>query len=185
MSKRMGVAVLRGLERALTSVRPRRLPPVSPPAGFTDEMEREIRVRSFREGDFDALAGMYDDFDRSQRAQGIPPRRRTEVEQWLEGVLTGPDTVALENGQVVGHVSLVPDGSDSHELAIFVHQAHQDAGIGTHLLAAGLDQADEVGVTHVWLTVERQNRRAKRLYRRAGFSTVDPRGTVQRMSRHL
>ncbi|PSQ56011.1 MAG: hypothetical protein BRD23_09930 [Halobacteriales archaeon SW_9_67_25] len=70
-------------------------------------------------------------------------------------------------------------------MAIFVHQDYQNAGIGSHLLAAGLDHAREAGVPRVWLSVERQNRRAKRLYRRAGFSTVDPQRTVQQMSRFL
>lgn len=92
--------------------------------------------------------------------------------------------LACHDGRVVGHVSFVPDDT-RHELAIFVQGDYQSAGVGSHLLAAGLDQASEAGVLRVWLSVERRNRRVKRLYRRAGFSTVDPQETAQRMSRLL
>jgi len=181
----MHAALLRGIERTLTSLRPRRLPSVSPPATFTDEADREIDIRAYREADREGLVAMYDEFDSAHRAQGIPPIGESAVRSWLERVLDGPDMLAVHEGRVVGHVSFVPDGETGHELAIFVHQEYQNAGIGSHLLAAGLDRAREAGVTRVWLSVERQNRRAKRLYRRAGFATVDPQGTVQRMSRLL
>ncbi len=185
MSESMQAMVLRGIERALTSIRPRRLPSVSPPLTITDGTGRKIHIRPARDDEFDALVAMYEAFDSSHRAQGIPPLDSRAIEQWLDGLLTGPDVIALHDGRVVGHVSFVPEDSDSHELAIFVHQEYQGAGIGTHLLSAGLDHAATNGVGHVWLTVERRNRRAKRLYRRGGFSTVDPRGAVQRMSRYL
>ena len=184
MGGSVGAAVLRGIERALMCVRPRRLPPVSPPTTVTDRESREVHLRPYRD-DFEALVEMYDGFDTSHRAQGIPPLGTGAVRQWLEGFLSGPNVVALHGNRVVGHVSLVPDDSNGHELAIFVHQNYQNAGIGTRLLAAGLDHARGRGVSYVWLTVERQSRHAKRLYRRAGFATVDPRGAVQQMSRYL
>ncbi len=177
--------LVRGIERALTGLRPRRLPPVSLPATVTDEAGREIDLRAARDEDVEGIVAMYVDFDRSQRAQGIPPVGEDAVRSWVSGLLDGPDVVALHDGRVVGHVSLVPGEAEGHELAIFVHQDYQGVGVGSHLLAAGLDRARECGVDRVWLTVERQNRRAKRLYRRAGFATVDPRGVVQRMSRYL
>jgi ribosomal protein S18 acetylase RimI-like enzyme len=177
-------ALLRGIERTLMSLRPRRLPAVSPPVTFTDETGREIDLRAYRETDDEALVAMYDRFDTSHRAQGIPPLGESAVRSWLDGILDGSDVLAFHDGRAVGHVSFVP-AETGHELAIFVHQDYQNAGIGSHLLAAGLDHAREEAVQRVWLSVERRNRRAKRLYRRAGFSTVDPQGTVQRMSRFL
>lgn len=180
----MHAALLRGIERTLTSLRPRRLPSVSPPVTVTDGAGREIDLRAYRETDHGPLAAMYDGFDSSHRAQGIPPLGESAVRSWLERILDGPNVLACHEGRVVGHVSFVPDETE-HELAIFVHQDYQNAGIGSHLLAAGLDHASQEGVSRVWLSVERRNRRAKRLYRRAGFSTVDPQGTVQRMSRLL
>ena len=181
----MHAALLRGIERMLTRLRPRRLPSVSPPVTFTDKAGREIGIRAYRETDYEALVAMYDEFDSSHRAQGIPPLGESAVRSWLEQILGGPDVLALHGSRVVGHASFVPDGETGHELAVFVHQDYQNAGVGSHLLAAGLDHAREESVPRVWLTVERRNRRAKRLYRRAGFSTVDPQGTVQRMSRLL
>ncbi len=180
----MHAALLRGIERTLTRLRPRRLPSVSPPVAFTDEAGRDVDLRVYRETDHGALVAMYDDFDTSHRAQGIPPLGESAVRSWLEQIRGGPDVLAFHDGRVVGHVSFVP-ADTGHELAIFVHQDYQNAGVGSHLLAAGLDHARAEEVQRVWLSVERRNRRAKRLYRRAGFSTVDPRGTVQRMSRFL
>lgn len=180
----MHAALLRGIERTLTSLRPRRLPSVSPPVTFTDEAGRDIDIRAYRETDHEALVAMYDEFDSSHRAQGIPPLGESAVRSWLERIRDGPDALALHGERVVGHVSFVPDDA-GHEVAIFVHQDYQNAGIGSHLLAAGLEQARQEDVSRVRLNVERRNRRAKRLYRRAGFSTVDPQGTVQRMSRLL
>jgi len=48
-------ALLRGIERTLTSLRPRRLPSVSPPVTFADEAGREIDLRAYRETDDEAL----------------------------------------------------------------------------------------------------------------------------------
>ena len=72
----------------------------------------------------------------------------------------------------MGHVTLVPDG-DEHELAIFVIQSHQDAGIGTELLRTALGHGVARDVDRVWLTVERWNSQAVSLYQKMGFETSD------------
>nr|WP_231736962.1 GNAT family N-acetyltransferase [Halobacterium sp. CBA1126] len=131
------------------------------------------------------MVAMYDDFDPAQRAQGTPPLGEDAIRDWLDDVLDGPNVVALVDGDVVGHVMFVPDGTGRHELAIFVHQDYQRAGVGTHLLAAGLEHARQEGVEYVWLSVESWKRGAQRLYQRAGFSTVNPMGAAHRMSRYL
>ncbi len=82
----------------------------------------------------------------------------------------------------VGHAVLVPDTDEpgsitdpadyEWELAIFVLQDYQGAGIGTELLAHLLGEASARGIDHVWLTVERWNGAAIRLYEQIGFETV-------------
>lgn len=171
--------------RVAAHVRPARIAPAVPPLSFEDREGREILVRPYESGDFDALAAMYDDFDPSQRAQGTPPIGSDAVRGWLTDILDGVNVVAVAGDRPVGHVSFVPDGTGRHELAIFVHQDYQRAGIGTKLLAAGMGHAREQGVGYVWLSVESWKRGAQRLYRRAGFSVVNPMGTAHRMSRRL
>lgn len=128
---------------------------------------------------------MYTTFDPAQRAQGIPPVREASVESWLDAVLDGPSVLAWHGDRVVGHVLFVPDGEDGHELAIFVHQAYQAAGIGSALLAVGLDHARNEGVGHVWLTVSGGNTGARRLYERTGFTRDEVSGGALWMSREL
>jgi len=158
----------------------------TPPATFTDRKDREIELRTLEsaEGDGDgedgddgrdaalaALADMYDDFDPADRAQGIPPTGRARVESWLSTLArTHAINVLAWHGDVVaGHATLVPDGDDAYELAIFVHQDYQRAGIGGRLIRHLLGAGAERGVERVWLTVERWNDAAISLYRDVGF----------------
>ena len=177
--------VLDGIRTLASRFRSRRITPIVPAFSTTDECGREIDVRPYRETDFGALVGMYDSFETTQRAQGVPPLGTEAIEEWLSDVLDGPDVLACCDDRIVGHVSLVPDGTGRHELMIFVHQDYQRAGIGSRLLAGGLGQARRAGVEHVWLSVEKWKRYQQRLYSRAGFSVVNPMGVAHRMSRTL
>jgi len=78
---------------------------------------------------------------------------------------------AWDGDTVAGHATLVPD-DDAHELAIFVDQAYQGAGVGTALIRALLGHGARVGIERVWLTVERWNRAAVALYEKVGFETA-------------
>lgn len=177
--------VVGAVRTAISTVRPTRITPSSPPLSFTDAGERRIRIRPYREADFESLAAMYDDFDPAQRAQGTPPLGAEAVRTWLAELREGVNVVALHDDRIVGHVTFVPDGTGRHELAIFVQQEYQRAGIGTRLIGAGLGYAADQGVEYVWLTVEPWKRGAQNLYRRAGFTVVNPMGPTHRMSRYL
>ncbi|MFC7006559.1 GNAT family N-acetyltransferase [Halalkalicoccus salilacus] len=158
----------------------------TPPREFVDGEEREIRLRAYEGATFDPLAGMYADFDPSQRAQGTPPVGEERVREWLEEtLLSGPSVVAWHDGRVVGHVAFVPDDTGKHELAIFVHQEYQRSGIGDELIETGFGHARENGVTQLWLTVEPWKRGIGKFYSDHGFDTVNAFGQVHRMSRYL
>lgn len=179
-------ARLYGAVRELVDrVRPSRIHPETPTTTFVDGAGREIRIRPYREPDFEGLVTMYDDFDPSQRAQGTPPIRTEDIRDWLDDILDGVNVVALHDGEPVGHISFVTDGTGRHELAIFVHQEYQYAGIGTELMASGLGYAKQQGVEYVWLSVESWKRDIQRFYSRAGFSVINPMGAAHRMSRTL
>ena len=156
----------------------------TPPVSFTDGDGRDVEVRAFEEADdeaaatavVDALVAMYDDFDPADRAQGVPPVGEDRVRDWLETLLEqdGFDVVAWHGDEVAGHATLVPDDDDdgTYELAIFVHQSFQGAGIGTRLIEALLGHAQANGAKLVWLSVERWNRPAVALYEKVGFETA-------------
>lgn len=142
----------------------------APPITFTDAEDREIEIRVYEDEHFEALVEMYDTFDPSDRAQGLPPARESRIRSWLETILgEGQDVVALEGERVVGHATLVPDNEEGSELAIFVHQDYQSAGIGSKLIRGLLGHGEREGVEKVWLTVERWNHAGVHVYESVGF----------------
>jgi len=147
-----------------------------PPLSFVDREDREIEIRPYdgSEVEFEALVAMYADFDPSDRAQGIPPGKESRVRTWLEGILSEDclNVIAWDGETAAGHSTLVPDGDDDYELAIFVLQAYQEAGIGTHLIESLLGYGATHDIHKVWLTVERWNHPAVSLYEKVGFETT-------------
>lgn len=160
----------------------------APPSTAEDQSGREIEFRAVDEFEGEVLADtveMYVEFDPTDRAQGIPPTGEERIRNWLETIAEHSVNVVARHGEdVIGHAVLVPDTDDPDsiedvdgvewELAIFVLQAYQQSGIGTKLLKHLLGHAIELGITHVWLTVERWNTPAIALYERVGF---EPTGT--------
>ncbi len=170
----------------------------SPPVTFEDRDGRSIVIRPFEseEPRLDALTEMYVQFDPADRAQGIPPTGEKRVRDWLETICAdGLNVAAWDDDSVIGHATLVPDVDDpaavddageiAWELAIFVLQEYQRAGIGTELLEALLGYASEQGVENVWLTVERWNSPAIALYERVGFEVCGAESFEQEMSIRL
>jgi len=147
-----------------------------PPTTVEDREGRSITVRRYDEAvDREALEAMYEAFDPADRAQGIPPTGEKRIADWLD-TITGEGTlnvVANHEDAVVGHATLVPDGDSTAELAIFVLQEYQGAGIGTHLLENLLGAGTAAGFERVWLSVERWNESAVSLYEKVGFVPSD------------
>ena len=147
------------------------------PTTFDDRDGRTITIRHYDlDRDREALTAMYEAFDPADRAQGIPPTSTDRIVDWLDAI-TGPEAVnvvAVHEDAAVGHATLVADDEDGvAELAIFVLQAYQGAGIGTRLLEALLGAGRDAGFERVWLTVERWNDPAISLYEKVGFHSTD------------
>lgn len=142
-----------------------------PPKTFEDRAGRVINVREYTDNDFDALIEMYLAFDSQDRAQGIPPTSEARIRGWLDSILSDDavNVTARTNERLIGHATLVPDGESEYELAIFVLNRYQEAGIGTELITALLGAGQKQGVECVWLSVERWNTAARALYRNVGF----------------
>ncbi|SER19538.1 GNAT family N-acetyltransferase [Natrinema salaciae] len=168
----------------------------SPPTTIEDREGRSIGIRAptpFTGDTLSDVVDMYDQFDPTDRAQGIPPTGEDRIRNWLETI--GEDSVnvvARHDGAVVAHAMLVPDTDDPSaiehrediewELAIFVLQAYQRAGIGTTLLKNLLGHAADSGIERVWLTVERWNNPAIALYERVGFEATGTESFEQEMA---
>ncbi|RQG92874.1 GNAT family N-acetyltransferase [Natrarchaeobius halalkaliphilus] len=168
----------------------------SPDTAFEDRDGRSIEIRapeSMTNGALDDIVDMYVRFDPTDRAQGIPPTGETRIRSWLEGITDrSVNVVATHGDDVIGHAMLVPDvddppslddaGDAEWELAIFVLQEYQRAGIGTELLEHLLGHAADVGIERVWLTVERWNQPAIALYERVGFDSTGTESFEQEMA---
>lgn len=85
-----------------------------------------------------------------------------------------PHFVALDAGAVVGWCDIA-----SLELPVFAHAgtlgmgvvaSHRGRGIGRELLRMALENAREMGLTRVELTVREGNAAARALYEKAGFA---------------
>ncbi len=147
----------------------------TPPREFTDADGREIVVRRADDEDREALVELYLDFDPADRAQGIPPVAEDPIREWLDAILSAEsfNVVAWHGERAVGHATLVPDEAGTYELAIFVLEDFQGARIGTQLVRSLLGWAQSAGVESVWLTVERWNDPAIRLYKKVGFEVSE------------
>ncbi|WP_415383061.1 GNAT family N-acetyltransferase [Halosimplex sp. TS25] len=141
---------------------------------FVDTEGDRWVVRPPTADDRDALVDMYDDFAPGERAQGLPPRNRSRIVDWLDGLLEeGCNFVVVGQERVVGHALYTPTDDAEPEFAVFVHQDYQHRGIGTevseHVLATAV-VGDRNALT---LVVQPGNRPARRLYDTLGFKAVE------------
>jgi len=129
-------------------------------------------IRPFDSPDRRAVERMYSAFLPKRAAQGLPPEEPRRLEAWLDDVIErGSHLVAqIPEGDIVGHVMLVPVDDDTVELANFVDHRFRGRGLGTALNRAAIDLARNLGWQRVWLCVDPANRAAIRSYRKAGFT---------------
>ncbi|HSJ26210.1 MAG TPA: GNAT family N-acetyltransferase [Longimicrobiales bacterium] len=145
-------------------------PGIQLPAALLDKEGRPFVVRRLRtDEDRPALEAMYRDFEPKRGAQGLPPLEKG-LARWLDRVLAaGTHLGVILEGELVGHVMLLPIGEGRVELANFLHQSIRNRGIGTWINRIALDEARRAGMHSVWLCVEPFNRAAVRSYEKAGF----------------
>jgi ribosomal protein S18 acetylase RimI-like enzyme len=134
-----------------------------------------------------SVCDLYERFAPKGIAQGLPPRQPELRREWVEGLLgRGVNLVATRGRLTVGHAAVVDmDPGTSCEYVVFVHQDHQDLGIGTQLTEAARDLAAALGFAQLWLTVEDTNARAIRVYEKAGFRRVGSPDTELEMALDL
>jgi GNAT superfamily N-acetyltransferase len=149
---------------------PRQFP--RPPFRFVDDEGRDIEIRVFDDPP-DPLFEMYRQMESGDRSQGIPPRGESRLESWAETLTReGKNLVAWHGEDAVGHAVLMHMEGARWELAIFVRSDYQGAHIGSHLIRCLLGYGREEGVETVWLSVERYNDVALRMYESVGFEKL-------------
>ncbi|WP_440990043.1 N-acetyltransferase family protein [Haloarchaeobius baliensis] len=148
--------------------------PDRPPKSFLDARGRYLQLsvgHGLSDETYDALVELYDAFDPSDRAHGLPPLGTGNIRDWLDNLRPGLHVVARHDGRVVGHAVLMEvRDDDAHELAIFLLGNYHHARIGTRLLERFCWEAGRYGIPAITLYVEASNRPALNLYRSMGFS---------------
>jgi len=141
---------------------------------FVDREGASWVVRPVRQADTEALVEVYDDFAPGERAQGVPPRKRSRIESWVDDLVTdGCNFVVVDGDSIVGHALYTPTDDDEPEFAVFVHQDYQNRGIGTEVSKHVLVTAAVADRTALTLLVEPSNHAAVRLYEKLGFEEVE------------
>lgn len=141
---------------------------------FVDREGTPWVVRPAGDDDREALFEMYDDFDPTERAQGVPPRKRPRIETWIDGLLEeGCNFVVAGEDGVVGHALYTPTDDAEPEFAVFVHQDYQERGIGTEVSEHVLATAAVGDRDALTLVVDPNNGAARRLYDRLGFEPIE------------
>jgi len=147
---------------------------------FVDKTGKAWTLRPAGETDTDRLVELYDAFGPADRSMGIPPAVDHRRRSWIETLLAeGYNIVAEDSDRLGGHVAYTPAEADRPELAVFVHPALQDRGIGTELCAQAAAAAVESDRTALELHVDQRNRAAVAVYRRLGFEVVDADHTLE------
>jgi L-phenylalanine/L-methionine N-acetyltransferase len=136
----------------------------------------KIEVRAAEPSDVEALTRLF--AHRNAYSQTLQlPLQSTEV--WRKRLATNDDTqitlVATVAGELVGNLSLTrftrPRRAHVGEIGMAVRDDSQGKGIGSALMQAALDLADNwLGIRRLELHVHADNERAIALYRKFGFA---------------
>lgn len=130
----------------------------------------ELRVREATSADRDSILSMHEDFDRKGLTVGMPPR--TGIANWLDGLATSPNFVAVEEDRVVGHGFVRPEDGTG-EVAVYVHQEARNRGIGRRLLNTVIEEARHLHLDRIWGMTEPGNIAMLRLARSLGFEQAN------------
>ncbi len=151
------------------------------PRSLVDKLGCPFEIVRYGAGELDDIARMYDSFIPEAIAQGLPPSNRDARIKWIEGLLeTGINLVALQDNRVTGHCALIPDRTITDgEYLIFVGGPYRKRGFATELTRGAVSEGRRMGLRTVWLTVEANNFRAIKLYRKIGFVFRD-KGMLER-----
>jgi RimJ/RimL family protein N-acetyltransferase len=121
----------------------------------------------------EALISMYAGLSQESLMWSMPPYNRQRIERWTSNLESSIILIALDNGKIVGHLQISkgpsPRFREMGDLFIYLHQGHQNVGLGAALMREGIRIAKEQRMHRVELTVVADNHRAIKLYEKVGF----------------
>lgn len=134
-----------------------------------------VEIRHSKREDIDFIRAIYSGKDAVAGTLQLPFVAEHVWEQRLEKPSPGVYSLVAESeGKVVGHIALCVNQnqrrSHSANIGMAVLDACSGKGIGTALMAAVIDMADNwLNISRLELTVFSDNSRAKKLYEKSGF----------------
>jgi L-amino acid N-acyltransferase YncA len=134
------------------------------------KVQPDVRIRQATDSDRALILSMYEDFDRQGLTVGMPPR--TGIANWLDGLATSPNFVAVEEDRVIGHGFVRPEDGTG-EVAVYVHQEARNRGIGRRLLNTVVEEARHLHLDRIWGMTESRNAPMLRLARSLGFEQAN------------
>lgn len=138
---------------------------------YIDDVGDAVLIEPYDAPIDESLLAMYDAVEATTMA--LPPDDPDEREQWLRRLTRmGWNLVAIRDGEIVGHVAVVPADASEPEFVIFVHPEYQNRGIGTELLEHVVAHADHREHDELHLNVSRDRPRAIAVYEKVGFSVT-------------
>lgn len=147
-------------------------------------MDADVRIEKPEMEEADALADLWVDLAREQRAYGshlLPAANRSAIHDAIAHhvVVDGILVARADDATVLGFVMFGPvSGSYEEDVSrgvvrnLFVRPGHRDEGVGTTLLAAAEDALAGEGFSVVTLEAMAANDDAVRFYRRHGYETT-------------
>jgi GNAT superfamily N-acetyltransferase len=137
---------------------------------------RGISIRPIERADGSGLSDFYAALSPESRRRrflgscGTLPARLVPglVDQGDAGLVAVLSEPGPDDGLIVGHASLQPDGVGGAEIAFAVADGLQGRGIGHRLVAGVLARARSLGLRHVTAVLFADNVRMRRLLREAG-----------------
>jgi putative acetyltransferase len=132
-----------------------------------------VAIRSYRPDDLDAVIAVFLGAIQQVASRDYAPAQvdawaQVDRAGWAARRLSRPTWIAVAGETVVGFTDLEPDG---HLDMMFVHPAHQGAGIATALLATAEAAARTQGLRRIFTEASIT---AKPFFERRGFSVIAP-----------
>ncbi len=144
------------------------------PSSALTKTKEVITVLPCTNADFENLKFMYDTYEPKAAIQGLPPVDRNTRKEWIHNCLKTSFNLKAEiEGVIVAHGMLFPMPDTTEvEFNLFVHNRKQNRGIGSIVAYLLFAAAKLLGYKKVWAFESRSNRRAFRIYYKAGFKEI-------------
>lgn len=134
-----------------------------------------ILIRRLKDSDYPAIAEFFDDLNVLAQTSQIPYVTEDHWREIMKPSEQRINLIADLNGRAIGHLALLPRQKlrEKHiaDLAISVHSEHHGQGVGSQLMAAALELADNwLNMIRLELQVYSDNDGAIALYKKFDFS---------------